>query len=139
MTCNEGSISIFLYYTPLLYRKTWKEGVSSTSHVGSSAEAECDCVKDEGVHSDDPASVIPTAQVAPNERYATHENANGGHLVRCPECGTERVCRGRRSKRVYCSDACRARAWRRRVLARRESGGSADNPSVAREVIGGGS
>ncbi len=139
MTCNQGSISIFLYYTPLLYRKTWKERVSSTSHVGSSVETECDCVKGEGALSDDPASVTPTAQVAPNERYATHENANGGHLVRCPECGTECICHGRRSKRIYCSDACRARAWRRRLHVEEMPGGSADNPSGSREVIGGGS
>lgn len=53
--------------------------------------------------------------VLPNERYAVDENANGERLVRCPVCGTERICRGRRSKRVYCSDACRARAWRQRT------------------------
>jgi hypothetical protein len=52
-----------------------------------------------------------------NERYAIDENANGDRLVKCPICGTERVCRGRRSKRVYCSDACRAKAWRRRKRA----------------------
>lgn len=53
------------------------------------------------------------ALAPPSERYTTQMNANGDHLVRCPICGTERPCHGRRSKRIYCSNACRSKAWRR--------------------------
>lgn len=48
-----------------------------------------------------------------SERYTTQQNANGDLLARCPMCGKERPCHGRRSKRIYCSDACRSKAWRR--------------------------
>lgn len=67
------------------------------------------------------ASVGPVGRVGPNERYAARENDNGGRSVRCPVCGAERVCRGRRWKRVYCSAACRARAWRRRRVTGEEA------------------
>jgi len=138
VTRNEGSISIFLYYTPLLYRKTWKEGVSNASRVTSSVEAECDCVKEEAAHSDDPPEIHSVTPVQTTNAHQAHLCA----FRTCVLCGADlpldRHPKARR-ERIYCSDACRARAWRRRMLARRESGGSADNPSVAREVIGGGS
>ena len=137
MTCNEGSISMFLYYTPLLYRKTWKEGVSSTSHVGSAAEAENANVEG-AVHSDDPPEIhsVTPVQAA---------NAHQAHLCAfrtCVLCGADLPLERHpkaRCERIYCSEACRARAWRRRMLAREESCRSADNPSASREAIGGGS
>ena len=79
-----------------------------------------------------------TGCITVNERYAAHENANGSRSVRCPICGRERTCRGRRWKRVYCSDACRARAWRRQIQAVEETNMNTDGPSGSRKAIGGG-
>ena len=59
----------------------------------------------------------------------------------CGHCGREldpqRIRRG--EPRRFCSDACRAKAWRqRRDLELRMCDMNADDPSVIREVIGGG-
>jgi len=64
----------------------------------------------------------------------------GRSISFCGHCGgdldPQEIRRGHPKR--FCSDACRARAWRRRVLAGEGVDMNADDPSVAREVIGGG-
>ncbi len=68
-------------------------------------------------------------------------NGMQGHGIPfCGHCGraldAQKIRRGEPKR--FCSDACRARAWRWRAVARGESDMSTDDPSVAREVIGSG-
>ncbi len=115
-----------------------KSGVTSASCVTSTVNSSDERAGADERYSSRDQATTGTAPVAANERYTAHENDNEGHPVRCPVCGAECVCRGRRWKRVYCSDACRAKAWRERKAAGDGSGRNADDPSAKREVIGNG-
>lgn len=93
-------------------------------------------------------------RVSARERFPWHEptpagprgpdpETNGMQGYGIPFCGhcgrdldAQKIRRGEPKR--FCSDACRARAWRRRAVTGAGSDMNADDPSASREVIGGG-